>query len=123
MSEPLHSRRWEDITAAITAAVNQAMTPWRLTLDRLEDELSRVKVSLFGDPAYRQSGALDRLDKIESRMSAMEDKIDQLLRQSQERSAQITGARKVFTVLAGVIVLIGGPPAVANLLKLFGIGL
>jgi hypothetical protein len=127
MSDPRdeipHGRRWDDIIAAIAIAVNQAMTPFRLTLDRLDDELARVKTSLFGDPVYRQAGALDRLDKIENRMGAMEGKLDQLIQQSQERSAQMTGARKALTVLAAVIALVGGPPAIITLLRTFGVSI
>lgn len=121
MSDEMPARRLEDIQAVVALAVTQAMTPFRLTLERLDTDVQNMKSTLYGNPVYKQVGVVDRLDKIETNISALGQKIDQLIDASQARDNQFIGAKKAFYALAAVVAVLGGPPAVVALLRAFGV--
>lgn len=121
MSEQPPGRRWGDIENAIRIAVIQAMTEVRLTIDRLDKRTEVLWSTIFGNPDIRQPGVVDRLDKIEKSMAAIEEKIDHLIEKSEARDNQFLGAKKAFYVLAALVAFLGGPPAIAQILKAFGV--
>lgn len=105
-----------EVIHQVAAEVRQAMQPYVLTVGRLEDDVQQLKTTLYGNPAIRLIGLVERFDQ-------MDDKLDQLIKQSHERSAQMTGARKAFTILAAVIAVVGGPQTIITLLRAFGISI
>lgn len=117
----LTRRRWEDVRTEIRAAVADAQLELRLTISRLDRDIQQLRVTVYGDPAIRQAGIVDRLDKIEGRMGAIEDKIDTLVDRAAARDNQFLGAQKAFYVLATLVVAVGGPPALIAILRAFGV--
>lgn len=88
-------RRWEDIRVEIRAAVADAMTPLRLTTDRLDMDVRQLKTTVYGDPALRIRGLVERLEGIES-------KLDTLIDQSEARLNQWTGIKTALIIIGTV---------------------
>lgn len=85
MSDPPdYHRRWDDIAASIAVAVNQAMTPFRLTLDRLDDDVRQLRTTVYGDPAIRQKGLVEMV-------GGMNDKLDTIIAQRQQTTWLMRG--------------------------------
>lgn len=107
----------------IANALRSDLSDIRRMIDRQERDLDRLRQTLFGDPQMRQTGALDRLDKIEDRMGGVEKKLDELIQDGKERASEMAGARKAFMLLASVVTVFGGPPIIAGFLRLLGLPL
>lgn len=122
---PEHNRRWEDVERAAGAAARQEVAPFRLLLDQTVADVRDLKDTVFGNPVTRQRGMVDRLEQIEERIAQLGEKlggqIATVIDEGKARGNQIVGARKAFYILALVITLIGGLPAVAVFLKAIGI--
>ncbi len=123
MNDETSRHTLENLRVEARAAVAEAMTAVRTTLDRLDFENQRMKLTIYGDVTLRQAGLIDRLDKIEGHMNTLGDKIDRLIDASQARDNQFVGARKAFYFLAAAITLVGGPPALVVVFRSFGVPL
>src|SRR5689334_17809833 len=82
-------RRWEDIQHEIVIQVAQAMTAFRLTLDRLDRSTEELRATVYGRPDLRMPGIIDRLEQFEGRIKAIDSKLDTLLDESRDRTNQI----------------------------------
>lgn len=82
--DDLPHRRWDDIAASIAVAVNQAMTPFRLTLDRLDDDVRQLRTTVYGDPTTRQKGLVELV-------SGMNEKLDQIIEQRKQTTWLMRG--------------------------------
>lgn len=122
---PEHNRRWEDVERLAQAAARQEITPVRLTVDRIEADVRDLKGTVFGNPVTRQRGMVDRLEQIEERIAQLGEKLGSqiatVIDEGKARGNQIVGARKALYILAVVIALVGGLPALATFLKALGI--
>ncbi len=121
MDDERQMRRYDDLRDSIRASVADAMTVYRLTTDRLDQDIQRLKFTVFGDQTSQIMGLVGRLDKIEASMREINHKLETLIDASQARDNQFLGAKKAFYVLSAIAALLGGPPAIANLLKTFGV--
>lgn len=87
--------------------------------------LRQLQSVVLGDAQIGLRGLLDQIrslqDQVDTRMDAIDVKITALIDQSRARDNQLLGARKAFYALAGVLAVVGGPPAVTQIARLFGI--
>lgn len=111
----------DNVRLEIRAAVADAITIYRLTIDRIEQDIQRLKLVIFGDASSKILGIIGRLDGIETSMKDIDKKLDNLIDAYQARNNQFLGAKKAFYILSVIVAIIGGPPAIENLLKSFGI--
>lgn len=140
---PEHYRRIEDVERAAQVAARQEVAPFRLLLEQTADDVRELKGTVYGNPGSRRLGVVDRLDIFEQKIAQLGQRFDerfdvfgkevreqisglagQLKTQIDEgkaRGNQIAGARMALYVLAGIIGIVGGLPALATFLKALGI--
>lgn len=79
--EPLqpsvHSLKNEIQTATIIE-VRQQMTPYALTVNRLEADMATVKTTLYGNPAIQQVGLVEQVKSIDSKLDTIIDQRKQM---------------------------------------------
>lgn len=141
--EPQHNRRWEDMERAAQVAARQEVAPFRLLLDQTADDVRELKSTVYGNPGSRRLGVVDRLDLFEQKIAQLGQRFDERfdvfgkevraqitelavkvatqIDEGKARGNQIAGARKALYVLAGIIGIVGGLPALATFLKALGI--
>lgn len=133
--DDVDERRWDNIIREIDArvpqAVRQAIAEYRLLLDETARNTSQLMTVVFGSPSLGVRGMVER-------MSALEGKIDTLIKGQEQREADWRAMReflnadqerqalqrairrsvKIFNIIAGVF---AGAMTILTLLQLFHI--
>jgi hypothetical protein len=78
------ARRWQDVETAARVAVNQAMTPFQLTLNRIESDVRQLRATAYGDQAIQQKGLVEVV-------RGMDDKLDQIIEQRKQNTWLLRG--------------------------------
>lgn len=135
MEHDVDERRWDNVVREIDArvpqAVRQAIAEYRLVLDETARNTAQLMTVVFGSPSLGVRGMVER-------MSALENKIDTLIRGQEQREEDWKAMRdflhdekdrqviqrairrgvNVFNVIAGVF---AGTMTILTLLQLFHI--
>lgn len=73
------NRRWADLTAVISVEVRQALTPFTLRLDRVDNDLQHVKTTLYGNPSFELPGLVKQVKDIDGKLDLILDQRKQTL--------------------------------------------
>lgn len=77
-------RRWTDTEDAIAVEVRQQMTPYVVTVQRLDRDVETLRTTVYGNPAIQQRGLVESVRSIES-------KLDQIIDQRQQTTWLMRG--------------------------------
>jgi hypothetical protein len=108
----IYQRRKEDMDNAVRYAIMQAMVPFQLRLERIEEVNSRLSRVVFGD---------ELLPGLVTQMKDISGKLDTIMKQSGERQVLLSSLKRTAELTRWIVVFLGSVAGLLIALNALGV--